>query len=89
MAELSKIYKNIRIISLVVDLSKVNELQELEEQFARLADIDIGIVINNAGTLSRGPYVTIEPEGLVRDLNVDLCAIFTINRILVPRLRNR
>ncbi len=28
----------------------------LQEQFDRLADIDIGIVINNAGTIFKGEY---------------------------------
>jgi short-subunit dehydrogenase len=36
-----------------------------------------------------GPYLSIEPKSLVDDINVDLCAVFVINRILIPRLRER
>jgi short-subunit dehydrogenase len=54
-----------------------------------LGDIDIGIVVNNAGTLSRGAYIEIDPAGLTRDIKVDLLAIFVINRFMVPRLRAR
>lgn len=53
------------------------------------SDLDIGIVINNAGTVASGPFLTIKPEELYDDLIVDLNALFEINRILVPRLRAR
>lgn len=52
-------------------------------------DIDIGIVVNNAGSVTSGPYHTLEPQALIDDVNCDLHSVFAINRILIPRLRAR
>lgn len=51
--------------------------------------MDIGIVVNNAGSVASGPYLGIDPKLILDDINVDLEAIFEINRILIPRLRIR
>lgn len=64
-------------------------MDKLETIFEDWKDLDIGIVINNAGTVAGGPYLTIKPESLVDDINIDLLALFLINRIIVPRMRIR
>ncbi len=46
-------------------------------------------MVNNAGTISGGEYFEIDPSHIQRDMKVDLLTIFIINRILVPRLRER
>jgi len=87
--ELKNIYKNIRIESFTADLANLKEIDQLEDHFKMFQDIDIGIVINNAGSVTSGPYHTIEPQELVNDVNCDLNSVFAINRILIPRLRAR
>ena len=52
-------------------------------------DLDIGIVINNAGTVHSGLYDTISAKELVDDVNCDLRAVFALNRFMIPRLRAR
>lgn len=51
--------------------------------------MDIGIVINNAGTVAGGSYFTINPKMLVDDINIDLLAVFLVNRVLIPKMRTR
>ena len=87
--ELKNIYKNIRIESFAVDLNKPKEIDQLEDHFKMFKDLDIGIVVNNAGSVVSGPYHTLDPQELIDDVNCDLMAVFTINRILIPRLRAR
>lgn len=47
------------------------------------------MIINNAGSVAGGPYFQIDPKMLVDDANVDLVALFVINRILLPKIRSR
>jgi NAD(P)-dependent dehydrogenase (short-subunit alcohol dehydrogenase family) len=61
----------------------------LDRIFSDWKDLDIGIVVNNAGTVAGGPYLGLNPEMLVDDLNIDLLAIFLINRIIIPKMRTR
>lgn len=89
MAELSKLYKNIRIEYLISNLSDMDHISELEGQLARFADLDIGIVINNAGSVNLGQYINVKSNHLISDLIVDLYAVFTLNRILLPKMRAR
>ena len=53
------------------------------------SDLDIGIIVNNAGSVASGYYQTIDPKEMVNDINVDLYAIFLINRFIIPKLRAR
>lgn len=66
-----------------------DEINRLEKIFEQWKDLDIGIIVNNAGSVAGGPYFGIAPEMLVDDINVDLLALFVINRILVPKMRTR
>jgi short-subunit dehydrogenase len=47
------------------------------------------MIVNNAGSVAGGSYFQIDPQMLVDDANVDLVALFVINRILMPKLRTR
>jgi short-subunit dehydrogenase len=67
----------------------MNHISELEGQLARFGDLDIGIVINNAGSVSVGQYINVKGTHLISDLIVDLYAVFTLNRILLPKMRAR
>lgn len=46
-------------------------------------------MVNNAGSVAGGPYLQIDPHHIVQDVNVDLLALFEINRILLPQMRTR
>ena len=52
-------------------------------------DLDIGIVVNNAGSVASGYYHTIDPKEIINDVNTDLYSIFIINRVIIPKLRAR
>lgn len=52
-------------------------------------ELDIGILVNNAGTISGGPYLEIKPEDTLRDIKVDFLAGMTMMKIMIPKLRNR
>lgn len=51
--------------------------------------MDIGILVNNAGTTNYGSYLESKPQVLKSDLVVDILAVIMVNRILIPRLRER
>jgi len=70
-------------------LANIKQLNDLEAQFNKFSDLDIGILINNAGSVAGGSYLAINPASILDDINVDLCAVFVINRILIPKLRSR
>jgi short-subunit dehydrogenase len=52
-------------------------------------ELDIGIIINNAGSVAGGPYIEINPHHIVDDCNVDLVALYAVNKILIPKMRLR
>ena len=53
------------------------------------SDLDVGIVVNNAGSVASGPFLTLKPQDIYDDLIVDINALFEINRIFIPKLRAR
>ena len=87
--ELKKIYKDIRIEHFVCDFADTNDQSLIEGNLNMFGDLDIGIVVNNAGSVASGYYHTIEPKDIVNDVNVDLYSIFLINRFMIPKLRAR
>jgi short-subunit dehydrogenase len=42
-------------------LADKTEIKNLERIFEEWRDLDIGIVVNNAGTVAGGPYLSINP----------------------------
>lgn len=65
------------------------QIPNLERIFKEWKDLDIGIVINNAGTVAGGSYFTLKPKMLLEDINIDLFAVFLVNRIIIPKMRTR
>lgn len=74
---------------IVSDLADKEQIANLENQLKQWKGLDIGIVVNNAGSVAGGPYLQIDPHHIVQDVNVDLLALFEINRILLPDMRSR
>jgi short-subunit dehydrogenase len=70
-------------------MSDPKDFPRLEHIFEEWKDLDIGIVVNNAGTTSEGSYFSIKPGELIRDVNIDFLVVLIINRIIVPRMRTR
>jgi 17beta-estradiol 17-dehydrogenase / very-long-chain 3-oxoacyl-CoA reductase len=87
--ELQQRYKDIQIKYASCNMADKKEIPHLERIFEEWKNLDIGIVVNNAGTVAGGPYFSIQPEMLVDDINIDLLAVFLINRIIVPKMRTR
>ena len=54
--ELEQKYKNISIKSFSADLAKVHDIKQLEGYFNMFRDLDIGIVVNNAGSVTGGMF---------------------------------
>jgi 17beta-estradiol 17-dehydrogenase / very-long-chain 3-oxoacyl-CoA reductase len=60
--DLRQRYKDIEIRHASCNMSDKQEISRLESIFAEWRDLDIGIVVNNAGSVAGGPYFGIAPE---------------------------
>lgn len=87
--QLRKQHPGVSIEYCACDLADKKQIGELETLLRKYEHLDIGIIINNAGSVAGGNYLTIDPQMLIDDANVDLVALYEINRILLPKLRVR
>ena len=65
------------------DIAKTLEFVE------SIKDFDIGIVVNNVGLTGGGTYIEIDPKTILKTLIVNFRPTYEINKILVPKLRQR
>ena len=86
--ELTKKNPNLKIHCRAVDLSKVNEVEELCAWLER-AKIEIDFLINNAGLGDRGPFATAEPRRVGEMMMVNIVALTTLTRALLPAMIQR
>lgn len=75
---------NVRVCS--VDLAEPDAAQRILDA---TSDLDIGLVINNAGFGFKGAYETAEPQLLAKLLSVNCHAPMLLAHGFVPRLRQR
>jgi uncharacterized protein len=88
--ELTRKDPNLNIHCRAVDLASANETEELCAWLER-EGIAIDFLINNAGLGDRGSFATSEPARVQQMLAVNMVALTTLTRVLLPAMieRNR
>ena len=86
--ELARRDPNLNVHIRKTDLSKGREIEELLA-WIEAEDIDVDLLINNAGLGDFGPFATIEPQRLEQILNVNIVALTVITRRLLPGMLAR
>jgi short-subunit dehydrogenase len=83
--ELTKKDPNLNVHCRAIDLSQPNDVEELCAWLNR-EGIAIDFLINNAGLGDRGSFATSEPERIREMLAVNIVALTTLTRALLPAM---
>jgi len=83
--ELTKKDPNLNVHCRAVDLSQSNEVEELCAWLER-EKIAVDFLINNAGLGDRGSFVTSDPKRVREMLTVNIVALTTLTRALLPAM---
>jgi short-subunit dehydrogenase len=86
--ELTTKNPNLNVHCRAVDLSKANEIEELCAWLER-EKIAIDFLINNAGLGDRGPFATADPRRVSEMTMVNIVALTTLTRALLPAMIQR
>ena len=81
--ELTKKDSNLNVHCRAVDLSQANEIEELCAWLER-EKIAVDFLINNAGLGDHGSFATAEPQRIREMLAVNIVALTTLTRALLP-----
>lgn len=73
---------------LTADLSRPEAPREIVDELNR-RKISIGILVNNAGFGTAGPFVQDDPDEQVRELHVNVVALTQLTRLLLPGMLAR
>jgi short-subunit dehydrogenase len=83
--ELQKQHKNLRVHIRKVDIADLAQLKELMESLDR-EQIDVDLLINNAGLGDAGPFATSDPTRNERIILVNILALTSLTRHLLPQM---
>jgi uncharacterized protein len=83
--ELTKKDPNLNVYCRAVDLSQWNQVDELCDWLER-EKIIVDFLINNAGLGDRGSFVTSDPQRVQEMLAVNIVALTTLTRALLPAM---
>ena len=86
--ELTKKVPNLNVHCRAVDLSQASEVDELRA-WLESEKIAIDFLINNAGLGDRGTFATAEPQRIQEMLAVNILALTTLTRALLPAMIQR
>lgn len=86
--ELTRKDPNLNVHCRAVDLSSANEVEQLCAWLSH-EPIAIDFLINNAGLGDRGTFATAEPERVRQMLAVNIVALTTLTRALLPPMIER
>jgi short-subunit dehydrogenase len=86
--ELTKKHPNLKIHCRAVDLSQASAIDELCAGLER-EKIAIDFLINNAGLGDRGTFATAEPRRVMEMMAVNIVALTTLTRALLPAMIQR
>src|SRR5205814_1280338 len=86
--ELTKKDPNLNVHCRAVDLSQANEIEEFCAWLER-EKIAIDFLINNAGLGDRGLFATAEPRRVSEMMAVNIVALTTLTRALLPGMIQR
>ncbi|MDP9100235.1 MAG: SDR family oxidoreductase [Verrucomicrobiota bacterium] len=87
-AELTRRDPNLKVLCRAVDLSRSNETEELCLWLER-EKIVVDFLINNAGLGDRGSFATSDPQRVREMLTVNIVALTTLTRALLPAMIQR
>lgn len=74
----------------VQDLSQITSFEKAQELVQKIPeDLDVGILINNAGYADIGPFFDHEPAEIESILNLNTLALVFITKALLPRLERK
>lgn len=82
-------YPSIDVVTITADLSQTQEASEYERLRSQLEKIDISILINNVGLDCLDTYVNLDPEFIIKLVNVNVFAMTNLMRILGGKMQNR
>ena len=76
---------------MIGDLTKRKDNERIVEELSALADqIDIGMIVNNAGiSNSVSPFLKVDVETIKNSFEINFFAPYLINRALIPKMRKR
>ena len=72
----------VKVKTAPVDLSEPGAPQALAEALAA-AGVEVGVLVNNAGALSEGPFVDAAIDGLINLLHVNVVALTALTRLFI------
>jgi len=87
--ELNTLNPKISTRVVVADLSKASEEGFVENIYEQVKDLDISMLVNNAGIDVFDHYDKIDPKYLKNMININCTAIYLLNRQFVKQLNSR
>jgi len=87
--ELKKINPNISTKVVPADLSKANDEGWVENIYEQVKDLDVSILINNAGIDVFERFELIDPEYLKKMISINCTALYLLNHKFVPQMAKR
>jgi short-subunit dehydrogenase len=86
--ELAKKHPNLNVHCRPADLARSSEVQELI-RWIQTENITVDFLINNAGLGDRGAFATATPDRIAEILGVNIVALTTLTRALLPAMIQR
>jgi short-subunit dehydrogenase len=83
--ELTKRHPNLKVHIRVTDLADKDQIDQLVDWLAQ-EKIEIDFLINNAGLGDLGPFATSDPERVERIMQVNMLALTSLTRRLLPAM---
>lgn len=75
-------------IGITADVSKASEIVRLFGEVQRIHGV-LDVLVNNAGTSARGPFLEVSDEDWARDFDLKLFAAMRASRLAIPLMRKR
>eukprot|EP00347_Sterkiella_histriomuscorum_P002655 403367310 len=81
--------KQIKTRAIVADLSKMTKIEEYEKLATKLSDIDIGMLLLNAGWTQTCPFIDLTPEQIEYTVNINALHPAYLSKVLIKQLQAR
>ena len=81
--------KGVKTMTISADLGAMTKIAEYTELTSKIAHLDIGVLITNAGTVNMGPFRDITPEDIQMVMNLDALHPLYLARTLMPQMQQR
>ncbi len=74
---------------MVADFGKMSKYEEYSKVAAQVADIDIGMLILNAGSLTISKFSILSPQELESQINLNALHVVYLAKALMPQILAR